>query len=173
MKKRIILVIASEGYQPIEYATPKRILEDAGFEVVTVSDKLGVAVSKDELITTAVDLLVSDVLVEEYEGLFFIGGPGAMEHLDTKISYELLRKWKQGGKPYGAICVSPRILAHAGVLIGLRATGWDGDGALGKIFEQYGVEYVREPVVVDGSVVTANEPGAAQEFGEAIAKLYV
>ncbi|MBI2436273.1 MAG: DJ-1/PfpI family protein [Candidatus Magasanikbacteria bacterium] len=164
----IVLVIASSGYQPIEYDTPKRKLKDAGFEVVTVSDRLGTAISKDPSITTQVDCLVSDVSAEIYDGLFFIGGHGALEHLDNEISYTVLRKWKQSGKPYGAICVSPRILANAGVLNGKQATGWDGDGELAGIFERCGVEYLRKDVVVDGHVVTANGPRAAEGFGKKI-----
>jgi ribosome-associated protein len=34
---KILLVVAHEGYQPIEYGTPKKILEDAGYTVVTAS----------------------------------------------------------------------------------------------------------------------------------------
>lgn len=172
MSKRIALVIASVGYQPIEYGTPKRILEGAGFEVVTVSDKLGRAISKDETISTSVDCVIADVDVTAYDGLFFIGGPGALTHLDTEISYHVLTRWQHRGKPYGAICVSPRILAHAGVLQGKKATGWDEDGELTEIFEQYGVQYLRKDVVVDGNVITANGPGAASEFATEILNVY-
>ena len=71
--------------------------------------------------------------------------------------------------PYGAICVSPRILAKAGVLHGKRATGWDEDGKLKYVFEKRDVVYEYAPVVTDGRIVTADGPASAKEFGEAIA----
>lgn len=41
---------------------------------------------------------------------------------------------------------------------------------LEEIFESYAVTYVRHPVVIDGTVVTAMGPAAAHAFGQAIAK---
>lgn len=167
MSKKILFVIASEGFQPVEYGDAKKVLEAAGHQVITVSDKTGIAVAKDGS-TTIVDLLIKEVELLNYDGLFFIGGPGALEHLDNENSYKLLREWQKTGKPYGAICISPRILAKAGVLKNKKATGWDNDGELAGILSAHGAEYVRESVVVDGNVVTANGPSAAREWGEKI-----
>lgn len=167
MSKKVIFVVAHEGYQPVEYSAPKQILESVGFEVVTASDKADMAIAKDSSITP-VDVILDDVRIEDYDGLFFIGGPGALRHLDNVVSYTLLKKWKETGKPYGAICISPRILAKAGVLRNKKATGWDEDNELALIFEKNGVDYVRESVVTDGDVVTADGPKAAQDFGREI-----
>ena len=41
MNASVVIIIASDGYQPIEYATPKKILEQAGFMVTVASDKPG------------------------------------------------------------------------------------------------------------------------------------
>lgn len=168
--KKVLLIIASEDYQPVEYGEPKRILEKAGHNVITVSDKTGEVAAQDGS-TAIVELLLSDVKITDADALFFIGGSGALKHLDNENSYELLRAWQKTGKPYGAICISPRILAKAGVLENKKATGWDGDGGLAGIFKQYGVEYARENVVADDSVVTANGPAAAEEFGRTILKI--
>lgn len=166
--KSVLLVIAFEDYQPFEYSEPKRILETAGHKVFTVSDEFGMARSDNEEFSVKVDIKIDDVDIEKYDGLFFIGGPGALVHLDNQNSYKLLKKWQTTGKPYGAICISPRILAKAGVLQNKKATGWDGDNKLADIFLGNNVEYIKEPVVVDGNIVTANGPEAASEFGQAI-----
>ncbi|MBU2542722.1 DJ-1/PfpI family protein [Patescibacteria group bacterium] len=166
--KKILLLIASEGYQPLEYGEPKRILESDGHEVITVSDKSGVAQAAYDGSSTKVDLNLNDVNIESGDALFLVGGPGALEYLDNEKTYKLLQAWQKSGKPYGAICVSPRILAHAGVLQNKKATGWDGDDGLASIFEKAGVEYVREGVIVDGNVVTGNGPEVAEEFGKVI-----
>ncbi len=71
----------------------------------------------------------------------------------------------------GAICVSTRILAHAQALKNKRATGWNGDNALGGIYKEYDVQYVPKDVVVDGLIITATGPNVAREFGEQIITL--
>ena len=75
------------------------------------------------------------------------------------------------GMPYGAICISPRILANAGLLRGKRATGWNGDGELQEIFSSQNVTYEQSAVVTDGRVITADGPMSAGEFGQAIVDL--
>ena len=102
-----------------------------------------------------------------------------MGHLDNETTYKLLQEWPDfvrlgrttPGRAYGAICISTRILAHAGVLQGKKATGWNGDGELGGILSAGGAEFVDKPVVVDGNVVTGNGPGAAGEWGEEIVRV--
>ena len=86
----VLFIVAHEGYQPVEYAEPKKILEDAGFTVITASDKPGKATDKDGG-TTTVDLTLDQVKPEDYDGVFFIGGPGALEHLDNEQSYKIIK----------------------------------------------------------------------------------
>ncbi|OGH72330.1 MAG: hypothetical protein A2921_00730 [Candidatus Magasanikbacteria bacterium RIFCSPLOWO2_01_FULL_43_20b] len=167
MSKTLLFVIASDGYQPIEYGDAKKVLEAAGHQVVTVSDRGTIAIAKDGS-NVNIDKILSNCDTTSGDALFFIGGSGALEHLDNEDSYKLLREWEKTDKSYGAICISPRILAKAGVLKNKKATGWDGDGELAKIFLDNGVEYIRQPVVVDGNAVTANGPSAAREWGEKI-----
>jgi len=169
-KKRVLLIVAYEGYQPIEYSEPKRILHDAGFEIVTASNNIGTATADDGS-KTPVDVAINRIIPIEYGGIFFIGGPGAMEHLDNEVSYAVAQDANRQNLPLGAICVSPRILAKAGVLKGRRATGWDGDGKLGKVYEQHQVIRIDKPVVVDGNIITAMEPESATEFAQAIQEM--
>lgn len=168
--KKVLLVIASQGYQPVEYAVPKNLLEQAGFTVDTASDAVGIATAKDNTTTTS-DILIRDAQLNDYDGLFFIGGPGALDHLDNDTSYDLISKFAKAKKPIGAICISTRIFAHAGVLKNKQATGWDGDNELAGIYKEYGAHYVPKDVVVDGKIVTATGPNAAREFAEYIITL--
>jgi len=167
MAKQVLLVIAYQEYQPIEYGIPKKSLEDAGIMVVTASDKLGTALATDDH-KVLVDVELSSTQADRYDGIFFIGGSGALEHLDNQTSYKLIQDAYKLNKLFGAICISPRILAHAGVLRNRKATGWDEDNQLTAIFNKYQVTYVKEPVVVDGNIITAVGPKAAFEFGQAI-----
>lgn len=167
---KILFVVAHEGFQPIEYHDPKKIVEEAGFTVITASDKSGAATDKDGG-KTPVDLTLSHVKIKDYDGIFFIGGPGALEHLDNKESYRIIKEAAQKHLPLGAICISTRILAKAGALTRKRATGWNGDNELEKFYEMYDVVYLPEPVVVADNIITATGPSAAKTFGQEIISL--
>lgn len=169
MAQQIALIIAHQGFQPVEYGVPKNILETAGIKVVTVSDVPGVALSKsgDEV---AVNLTIPEINPEDYGGIFLIGGPGALSHLDTEATYDLMRRAAVSGKPWGAICIAPRILAHAGLLTDKRVTGWNDDGELESLLVESKALYDRASCVIDGKLITADGPGSAREFGEAILK---
>jgi len=168
---KILLLIAQEGFQTKEYHDPKRVLEAAGHIVITASVGGGTAISNINE-TTPVDLALSDVHVEDYDAVFVVGGPGAPISLDNEETARIMKEAEaRKGMPYGAICISPRILAKAGVLQGKKATGWNNDEKLEEFFKKHGVHYERAPVVIDGRVVTADGPMSAEAFGEAILKV--
>lgn len=164
---KVLLVIASEGYHHVEYGVPKKILTDTGFHVVTASNKAIPAIAKDGS-TTEVDITIDKVNPKDYAGIYFIGGPGAMDHLDNETSYKLIKKAAKDGVPFGAICVAPRILAKAGVLKDKKATGWNFDNELGDIYAQHNVLFDKDEVVTDGNITTATGPPVAQQFAEEI-----
>lgn len=173
--KKVVLVVAGGGYQPIEYGLTRQELEQAGISIQIASDVTPSAyaapINEDPKYSSAsVDFLVGEVPVEQFDGIFLIGGPGALEHLDNDATYKLMQRCVALGKLCGAICVSPRILAHAGLLKDKKATGWNGDNALETIFKKHHVTYVKQPVVVDGTIITAEGPDAARDFGATIAR---
>lgn len=181
--KTVLLIIASQGYQPIEYGHTRKMLEDAGIKVEVASNLKQDAFANPNNNHTKscgcnkavpayqkvhVDLALSEVDADKYDGIFIIGGSGALDFLDNQITHKIIQALAKNGKAFGAICISPRILAKAGVLEGKKATGWDEDNKLSGIFKQYNVTYVKKPVVVDGNLITANGPSAAIAFGKEI-----
>lgn len=169
-QNKVLFVVAHTGYQPVEYSEPKRIIEAEGFRVFTASNKPGVATAKDGSKAT-VDVTLTNVQIADYDAIIFIGGPGALENLDSEESYELIREAFADEKIIGAICVAPRILARAGILTNIYATGWDEDGKLADVFKEFDVKLVREPLAVDSDIVTAQGPAAAHDFGIEIVRL--
>lgn len=169
-ESKILFIIASDQYNATEYSVPKQIVIDAGFIVVTASDKSGEAVATDQS-TTEVDITLEKVVPSNYLGIFFVGGTGALEHLDNTVSYKIIQQALQHNIAIGAICVSTRILAQANALINKSATGWNDDNQLETIYKEYHVQYVNKPVVIDDNIITAVGPSAAKEFGEKIVQI--
>lgn len=167
--KKIAVVIAFERFKDEEYFVPREILERAGFQIFVVSTSLSLAQGTDGG-EVQVDLLLNQLQVEEYDGVVFVGGPGAFEYLDNSEAHQIAQATVQAEKILGAICIGPAILAKAGVLQGKKATVWSSalDKNAVKILEENGALYQNKDVVVDGKIITANGPQAAQEFGQAL-----
>jgi len=188
--KKIAMIIAFKDFRDEEYFVPKEILEEAGAEIKTASNKKGEAIGADGG-EVEIDLLVSELNPAEFDDLepksshnsiqsisffdaiVFIGGPGCLKYLDNENSYRVARETVSQQKLIAAICISPVILAKAGILNGKRATVWSSpmDKSPIKILEKNGTIYQDEDIVVDGRIVTANGPAAAKKFGEAIIEL--
>ena len=168
-EKSIVMIIAFRNFRDAEYFVPKEILEEAGAEVKTVSNQKGIAIGADGG-EVEVDLLISELNPAEFDGVVFIGGPGAIQYLDNENSYKVAQETVSQNKILASICVSPVILAKAGVLSGKRATVWSSplDKSPVRILEKNEAIYQEKSVVVDGKIVTANGPAAAEEFAKAI-----
>lgn len=168
-KGTVALVVAPTGYQAIEYGDTKKVLTDNHYNVVTLSTRQGHAEGSDGSFTQ-IDMTVEECKgekLEKFDGIFLIGGPGSPE-LDKDPVHNLMKQEFKMGKLVGAICYSPRILAHAGILKDKKATGWNGDRMLGNEFKKGGAKLQSLSVVVDGSVITAEGPASAKAFGQAI-----
>jgi protease I len=167
--KKVVMIVAFRDFRDEEYFTPKEILEKAGAEVKTASNKMGTAIGADGG-DVKIDLLVSEIDPADFDAVVFIGGPGCLDNLDNENSYQVARETVSQNKVLTSICISPVILAKAGVLEGKKATVWSStmDKSPVKILKENGAIYQDENVVVDGKIITANGPNAAKEFGEAI-----
>lgn len=167
--KRVLIILAQEGYQDHEYTGTRAGLED-NFEIVIASEEEGICHGKLGGTETAT-LALKDVVVTDFDRIAFIGGPGAAELASNPEALRIAHQTVQEARKLGAICIAPTILAKAHVLKGKRATVWNGDGQQQAILEQYGAEYTGEQVTVDGDIVTGNGPEAAEEFGKTLAAL--
>ncbi len=164
---KLLFVIAPERFRDEELLEPKRALEAAGVAVTIASTRPGKATGMLGA-SVAVDCTVQQVKTEGYDAVAIAGGAGAPSHLwESEPLRALVKAMHAAGKPVAAICLSPPVLARAGVLSGRRATTYRTDRALAEL-KRGGATYVEQPVVVDGQIVTANGPEAAADFGAAL-----
>ena len=169
---KTLIVIAFRDFQDMEYLIPKKILEKAGIETKTISSKKGVAVGVFGG-TVLIDETISEVKIDDYDSLVFVGGGGCLPYLDNQDSYNLIKEAFDKGRLLAAICISPVILAKAGVLENKKATVWNSplDQFPVKTLRENKATYQEDSVVVDGKIVTARGPEAASLFGETIVRL--
>lgn len=130
----------------------------------------------------------------EYAAVFYPGGHGPMFDLvKDETSIQLIQEFYSAGKPVAAVCHGPIVFTNVTVdgqplLKGREATGFsNAEEDASQLTEQMpqlledeikrvGGKYVKakedwgEKVVVDGQVITGQNPGSAHAVGVAIAK---
>jgi len=163
--KSILIVIAFNNFQDEEYSMSEYLFYIAGGKSKVASTQLGEATGVNGT-KVQVNFLINEVNLDEFDAVVFIGGSGALGDLDNENSYKLIRDAVAKDKVVSAICISPVILAKAGVLSGKKATVWTSvsDTSAIDILEQNGAIYENKSVVADGKIITGSGPEASEEF---------
>jgi protease I len=162
--KKAVLIIASRDFRDEELFETKQELENADINTVIASTKTGIIKGMRRGQAEA-EILVNDVIVEDYDAIIFVGGPGAKEYFDSAAAQDIAQQAKDKKKVLAAICIAPAILANAGVLNGVRATSFSTEQFKLK---KAGAKYTGADVERDGLIITANGPRAATQFGKTI-----
>lgn len=164
MKKTSFIFLA-KGFEEVEATTIVDVMRraDLNIKMVSITDSLQVTGSHS--ITLTADCLLNDTEFDEADWLICPGGMPGSSNLASceKLSNLLKGHYENGGK-IAAICAAPSIvLAPLGILDNKRATCYPG-------FEEHmtKTKFINEPVVTDGTIITANGPSAAMQFALAI-----
>lgn len=165
--KKILMVVAQDNFRDEEYLEPRDILEDAGVSITVASNStkeahgaLGAKIKPD--------ISIKDAIMTEFDGLVIAGGGGSREHLwPNKDLQRLVKDAFDQDKLVAAICVSPVVLARAKILEDRDCTVFKDKECIAEL-EKGGGLYTDKDVVVDGNIITARDPKAAEKFGHAI-----
>jgi len=163
----VLMVIAPDQFRDEEYSHPKEVLEGLGATVTTASVAPGPCRGKLGMLARAT-VALSEADPADYDALLLVGGAGASIYFDDLDAHTLAKEMYASGKVVGAICIAPSILARAGLLRRKNATAF---ASQHDDLVAHGAVWTGAPVQVDGSIVTANGPAAARDFGLAIADL--
>ncbi len=164
MPKKILMVIAKDGFRDEEYFEPKKVFEENNLEVITASSEKGKCKGKLGGEADA-DISLQEAESKDYDAIVFVGGPGAEEYFQNDQALKLAREFARTTKITAAICIAPVILANAGILAGKKATVHE-SGA--EQITSQGAEYTKKDVQTDSNIITASGPAAAKSFGQTI-----
>ena len=154
LRGKRILIPCGPDYEDMELHYPRYRLMEEGAEVVvagigdeTYKGKKGYPVT--------VDAQVSDLSARDFDAIVIPGGyaPDHMRRSEALLT--LVREAHDEGKMVAAICHGPWVAVSAGILKGRRITCVP---AIKDDVMNAGADYVDEPVVVDGNLVTSRRP---------------
>ena len=164
--KKAVLIVGRENFRDEELFETRRILTEAGVKTVIASTRMGAVRGMLGRVTEAT-IPVNELRVDDYDAIIFIGGAGALEYFESPLAWNIARDTVQKRKVLGAICIAPAILANAGLLRGVRVTGFPAEQ---DRLLRAGAIYTGAPVERDGLIITGDGPLAAVLFGRAIAE---
>lgn len=167
--KKILLVIAQEHFRDEEFFVPKQIFEAAGAKVTVAAEFTETA--KGTLGgTIKPDIRISEARIEDYDAIVISGGSGSRKYLwDNKYLCKLVKEADSLEIVVSAICISPVVLARAGVLKGKESTVFSSPDTVHEL-KEHGAIYQDREVVVSGRIVTGRDPKSAEAFGKAVLK---
>jgi protease I len=165
----ILFIISHRNFNDKEYELPRDMLERLGARIVVASTDTTIAKGMHEALVKP-DALMSQIKKVDFDAVIYIGGMGARVFWEDSVAHWIANDALERDKIIGAISTAPVILARSGVLRWKRATVWANTGTKHAL-KQEKVDYVEEPVVTAGKIVTANGPIAAKQFAEEIVRL--
>lgn len=151
-----VLVLAADLFEDSELLYPVlRLTEEdaavtiAGIDGDPVTGKKGHG-------PVEVDTTVADVDTDGFDALVIPGGfaPDAFRQSEDVLN--LVRAFDTAGKTIAFICHAGWVPISAGIIEGRRATSV---GAIRDDMVNAGCDWVDEPVVVDGNLVSSRHPG--------------
>lgn len=161
-----VLIVSEENFNDRELFETMRVLNTVGVQTVIASTRLGVVRGMMGGIADA-GILLSQLGVDGYGAVVFIGGDGARVYFNNPVALNIAREAAAKGKILAAISTAPTILANAGVLRGVRATGYITERT---VLRQAGALYTGNHVERDGLIITSTGPEASVQFAGAIAE---
>ena len=158
---RKALIITGPGFEDIELLYPLYRLREAGYEVDIVSHpRYGFELTGKHGYTIKINLQPSQVVPEYYDALVLPGGKGPERVRIFPEIVDIVQWFMEHDKPVAAICHGPQLLISASlrnptILRGRKVTS---TLSIRDDLIAAGAEWVDEPVVVDGHLVTSRLP---------------
>jgi protease I len=153
--QRSVLILAADDFEDMELLYPLyRLIEEdiavtvAGLDDHPVRGKKGYG-------PLPVNTTVTEVAAEDFDALVIPGGyaPDKLRRSETVL--DLVRAFDEAAKPIAFICHAGWVPISAKIIKGRRATSV---GAIRDDMVNAGADWVDEPTVVDGNLISARTP---------------
>lgn len=162
-------IFIADGCEEIEALTVVDIVRRAGLEIEMISITGKRQATSSHKVTFLTETTKEEADYAGYDAIVLPGGMPGTTNLGADATVNrVIKEFADAGKLVAAICAAPSVLGLAGILEGKKATCHPG-------FEEklLGAEFVEQPVVVDGNVITSRGMGTAIEFGLAIVTYFL
>jgi protease I len=153
------LIITWEKFQDHELIYPYYSLQEAGYEVTLMANKVGkiwgsLGTHMPCHVETFAfeDEKVRQQYLDQFEIVLIPGGVKALEKLRQEQGVlKFIQEWNEADKTIFSVCNGAQLLISAKILQGRTLSGYY---AINTDIENAGATYSRGPVVVDGNIIS-------------------
>ena len=153
--QRKVLLLAGDDFEDMELLYPLYRLAEEGIAVTIAGLDDRPVRGKKGYSPLAVDTVVTEVAEPDFDALVIPGGyaPDKLRRSGTVL--DLVRAFDTAAKPIAFICHAGWVPISAKIIKGRRATSV---GAIRDDMVNAGADWVDEPAVVDGNLISARTP---------------
>lgn len=179
MRNKKVLVFLANAFEIMEFSV---FIDVLGWARVDYGHKLLVDTCgfTDKVISTfnvpvLVDKTIGEINADEYDALAIPGGFGEFgfyeEAYDERL-LKLIQEFNGKGKIIATVCSGAFPLGKSGVLKNRKGTTYHlKNGYYQKQLEEFGVNIINEPVVVDDNIITSYCPETAPKVAFELLKM--
>lgn len=165
----MVLLFLADGFEEIEALTQVDYLRRAGVEIVTVGVDKETACGTRNIVVKCDTTLDKVEYTKDVEMVILPGGLGGMNTLKANGKVcDIVKKAYEDNKYIAAICASPTVFAHLGLIKGKKCICYPG---MEDELLQGGGIVADQRVVTDGNIITAKAAGASEEFSFELIRL--
>lgn len=164
-KKRVAILIEN-GVEDAEFQVPYKGLQMAGIEVAVLGSRMNEKYTgKQGKVSIQADGTTTEAMASEFDAVVIPGGMAPDRMRSNPNTVRFVQEAMEQGKIVAAVCHGPQVLIEGDLLKGKQATGFI---AIRKDMINAGANYVDEPLIVDGNLITSRQPGDLAIFTTAI-----
>ncbi len=166
-----VAILVANGFEQVEMEKPRKALEEEGATTFLISPEKGSVRGwnhSEKGNNFSVDVPLNEANANDYDALLLPGGvmnPDHLRLLPEAVAFVKAMK----DKPIAAICHAPWLLINAQVARGKKLTSWL---SLKDDLINAGADWIDEPVVRDGHLITSRKPDDIPQFNKAMIELF-
>lgn len=161
-----VAILIEQAVEDAEFTVPYNGLKQAGIEVVVLGSRINEKYKgKRGKLSIQADGTTTEAIASEFDAVIIPGGMAPDKMRRNRNTVRFVQEAIQQGKLVAAVCHGPQVLIEGDLLKGKQVTGFS---AIAKDITNAGGNYLDEPVVVDGNLITSREPGDLAIFTTAI-----
>ncbi|MFN6561204.1 MAG: DJ-1/PfpI/YhbO family deglycase/protease [Nostoc sp. ChiSLP01] len=166
LDKKKVAILIEQGVEDVEFSVPYNGLKQAGMDVVVLGSRMNEKYKgKRGKLSIQADGTTTEAIAAEFDAVVIPGGmaPDRMRRNPNTVRF--VQEAVQQGKLVAAVCHGPQVLIEGDLIKGKKLTGFS---AISKDITNAGANYLDEPLIVDGNLITSREPGDLAIFTTAI-----
>ena len=166
LKGKRIAILAEQDFEDSELIEPLKAMKEGGAQVFVVGSGTQQSYKgKRGRATIKVDIDADKAKAEDFDAIIISGGyaPDKMRLHQPMI--DLVKKAHDLGRVIAAVCHGPQLLISADIVRGHRVTSWP---SVAIDLKNAGANWVDEPMVKDGNLITSRKPSDLPVFNAAI-----